>query len=632
MLDAFFANPIYKKCREGILCTIDLSIVLVSFFLAYFSKVDFNLYRLGTIDALSIAVALIVVLIVYTLSFLIFRIHKSLWKYIGLVEAFRIGLSVFCASLVLTLAVLFSSLNGFYISVIFIAGLLTILLMFNVRLVYRLLRKYASKLNDEGPRENVIIVGAGDGGYILSKEIAQNEKMNVNVVGFADDKRVNKVINGQRVLGSTYDLPELVTKYQINTAYIAIPSATKAEIRRINDICQSLKLKTKIMKEADTLLEDEGTSAKHPIADISIEDLLGRGEIKLQQEEIGSYIGNRVIAVTGAGGSIGSELCRQIVRFKPKQLVMIDINENSLYMLEQEFNRNKVHDVMSKEIEILSLIVSIRDYAAMNQVFKQYQPEVVFHAAAHKHVPLMETRPQEAIKNNVFGTNNVIQACIKNKVSRFIMISTDKAVNPTNVMGATKRMTEMLLQANGDNGVTKMAAVRFGNVLGSNGSVIPIFKQQIAEGGPVTITDKNIVRYFMTIPEAAQLVLQAGYYADKGEIFVLDMGEPVKILDLAEKMIRLSGYKPYEDIDIIEIGLRPGEKMYEELHLSGETRTKTKNDLIFRNNVMGIEKAELEKKLERLSAALKEECARAEYRSLMLELISSDKQSVASTH
>lgn len=632
MLDAFFANPIYKKCREGILCTIDLSIVLVSFFLAYFSKVDFNLYRLGTIDALSIAVALIVVLIVYTLSFLIFRIHKSLWKYIGLVEAFRIGLSVFCASLVLTLAVLFSSLNGFYISVIFIAGLLTILLMFNVRLVYRLLRKYTAKMSNEGPKENVIIVGAGDGGYILSKEIAQNEKMNVNVVGFADDKRVNKVINGQRVLGSTYDLPELVTKYQINTAYIAIPSATKAEIRRINDICQSLKLKTKIMKEADTLLEDEGTSAKHPIADISIEDLLGRGEIKLQQEEIGSYIGNRVIAVTGAGGSIGSELCRQIVRFKPKQLVMIDINENSLYMLEQEFNRNKVHDVMSKEIEILSLIVSIRDYAAMNQVFKQYQPEVVFHAAAHKHVPLMETRPQEAIKNNVFGTNNVIQACIKNKVSRFIMISTDKAVNPTNVMGATKRMTEMLLQANGDNGVTKMAAVRFGNVLGSNGSVIPIFKQQIAEGGPVTITDKNIVRYFMTIPEAAQLVLQAGYYADKGEIFVLDMGEPVKILDLAEKMIRLSGYKPYEDIDIIEIGLRPGEKMYEELHLSGETRTKTKNDLIFRNNVMGIEKAELEKKLERLSAALKEECARAEYRSLMLELISSDKQSVASTH
>lgn len=626
MLNAIFANPIYKNCREAILCTIDLCIVLLSFFLAYWSKVDFNLQRLGTVDAMHILVALIVVLIVYALSFLMFRIHKSLWKYIGLIEAFRIGLSVIFASIVLTLFIVFSSLNSFYISVVFIAGLLSILLMFNVRLAYRLLRKYTARPDNGIPKENVIIVGAGDGGYLLSKEIAQNEKMNVNVVGFADDQRVNKVINGQRVLGSTYDLPELVAKYQINTAYIAIPSATKSEIRRINDICQSLKLKTKIMKETDSLLEDESTAAKYPIADISIEDLLGRGEIKLQQNEIGSYISNRIIAVTGAGGSIGSELCRQIVKFKPRQLVMIDINENSLYMLEQEFNRNKVHGLMSKEIEVISLIVSIRDFSALNLVFKQYQPEVVFHAAAHKHVPLMETRPQEAIKNNVFGTNNVIQTCLKNKVSRFIMISTDKAVNPTNVMGATKRMTELLLQANGGNGITKMAAVRFGNVLGSNGSVIPIFKQQIAEGGPVTITDKNIIRYFMTIPEAAQLVLQAGFYADKGEIFVLDMGEPVKIMELAEKMIRLSGYKPYEDIDIVEIGLRPGEKMYEELHLSGETRTKTKNNLIYKNNVMGITKDQVEEKLKVLSELLKKETTTEEYRDTMLEIIKDENR------
>lgn len=625
MLNAIFANPIYKNCREAILCTIDLCIVLLSFFLAYWSKVDFNLQRLWTIDLMHIIVALIVVLIVYAISFLMFRIHQSLWKYIGVVEAFRIGLSVFVASVVLAFLIIFLSMNSFYISVVFVAGLLSILLMFNVRLAYRLLRKYTVKPDRDMPKENVIIVGAGDGGYILSKEISQNEKMNVNVVGFADDQRVNKVINGQRVLGSTYDLPELVTKYQISTAYIAIPSATKAEIRRINDICQSLKLKTKIMKEADSLLEDE-SAAKYPIADISIEDLLGRGEIKLQQNEIGSYIGDKVIAITGAGGSIGSELCRQIVKFKPKQLVMIDINENSLYMLEQEFNRNKVHGLMSKDIQVISLIVSIRDYSSVNQVFKQYQPEVVFHAAAHKHVPLMETRPQEAIKNNVFGTNNVIQACIKNKVSRFIMISTDKAVNPTNVMGATKRMTEMLLQANGDNGVTKMAAVRFGNVLGSNGSVIPIFKQQIAEGGPVTITDKNIIRYFMTIPEAAQLVLQAGFYADKGEIFVLDMGEPVKILDLAEKMIRLSGYKPYEDIDIVEIGLRPGEKMFEELHLSGETRTKTKNNLIYKNNVMGITVEQVEEKLRTLSDLLQKDADTEVYRETMLEIIKDDRR------
>lgn len=627
MLNAIFANPIYKNCREAILCTIDLCIVLLSFFLAYWSKVDFNLQRLWTINLMHIIVALIVVLIVYAISFLMFRIHQSLWKYIGVVEAFRIGLSVFVASVVLAFLIIFLSMNSFYISVVFVAGLLSILLMFNVRLAYRLLRKYTVKPDRDMPKENVIIVGAGDGGYILSKEISQNEKMNVNVVGFADDQRVNKVINGQRVLGSTYDLPELVTKYQISTAYIAIPSATKAEIRRINDICQSLKLKTKIMKEADSLLEDE-SAAKYPIADISIEDLLGRGEIKLQQNEIGSYIGDKVIAITGAGGSIGSELCRQIVKFKPKQLVMIDINENSLYMLEQEFNRNKVHGLMSKDIQVISLIVSIRDYSSVNQVFKQYQPEVVFHAAAHKHVPLMETRPQEAIKNNVFGTNNVIQACIKNKVSRFIMISTDKAVNPTNVMGATKRMTEMLLQANGDNGVTKMAAVRFGNVLGSNGSVIPIFKQQIAEGGPVTITDKNIIRYFMTIPEAAQLVLQAGFYADKGEIFVLDMGEPVKILDLAEKMIRLSGYKPYEDIDIVEIGLRPGEKMFEELHLSGETRTKTKNNLIYKNNVMGITVEQVEEKLRTLSDLLQKDADTEVYRETMLEIIKDDRRAI----
>ena len=294
-------------------------------------------------------------------------------------------------------------------------------------------------------------------------------------------------------------------------------------------------------------------------------------------------------------------------------------------MLEQEFNRNRTHGILNKTIEIISLIASIREFKAINGIFKEYNPDVVFHAAAHKHVPLMETRPMEAIKNNVFGTNNVINACIKNNVSRFIMISTDKAVNPTNVMGATKRMTEMILQADGDNGVTKMAAVRFGNVLGSNGSVIPIFKQQIAEGGPVTITDKNIIRYFMTIPEAAQLVLQTGFYADKGEIFVLDMGEPVKILDLAEKMIRLSGFKPYKDIDIVEIGLRPGEKMFEELKLDGETTTRTKNNLIFKNNVMAITKEDITDRLVKLEEILNDVEHRNDIKNRLLSLIITDQ-------
>lgn len=620
MLDIIFENPFYIKHREFVLCMVDLFIVVVSFFLAYWSKIDFDFDSVGQIDIMKVLMALFVILIVYAISFFAFKIHKSLWKYISLIETFRISLSVICASIVLIIFILLTSINRFYISVVFVAGLLTILMMFNVRLGYRLLRRYTAK--SEEPKKNVIIIGAGDGGYILLKEILQNDKMHANVVGFVDDQRVHKMISGYTVLGSTYDLPEIVNKYKVNEAYIAIPSASKAEIRRMNDICQSLKLKTKIMKEAETLLEDDEKA--YPIEDISIEDLLGRGEIHLEQEEIGSYITNRTIAVTGAGGSIGSELCRQIVKFSSARLLMIDINENALYMLEQEFNRNRMHGKLNDKIEIISLIASIRDYTAMDELFKQYKPNVVFHAAAHKHVPLMETRPQEAIKNNVFGTHSLIQVCIKNKVSRFIMISTDKAVNPTNVMGATKRMTEMITQAYGDNGITKMAAVRFGNVLGSNGSVIPIFKKQIAEGGPLTITDKKIIRYFMTIPEAAQLVLQAGFYADKGEIFVLDMGEPVKILDLAEKMIRLSGLRPYEDIDIIEIGLRPGEKMFEELRLDGEVTVKTKNDLIFKNNVMGITKEEVEEKLKTLSKALLDNLSKEQYREVMLNVIANE--------
>ena len=385
-----------------------------------------------------------------------------------------------------------------------------------------------------------------------------------------------------------------------------------------------MNLDTKIMN----FQFKNNTKNNSVVADIKIEDLLGRGEIHLDQSEISSYLQDQVVVVTGAGGSIGSELCRQIVKFQPRKLVMIDINENSLYMLEQEFKRHIEHGQMSQNIEMKSLIASIRDKKAIDEIFSRYHPDVVYHAAAHKHVPLMETRPMEAIKNNVFGTNNVIHSCIEHRVKRFIMISTDKAVNPTNVMGATKRMTEMILQANGHNGVTKMADVRFGNVLGSNGSVIPIFKAQIAEGGPVTLTSKEIIRYFMTIPEAAQLVLQAGYYADQGDIFVLDMGEPVKILDLAEKMIRLAGLKPYEDIEIKEIGLRPGEKMFEELRLDGEDTTRTKNDLIYKNAPMDISVEDIDARLSQLHNVIyKENVTPSEIKETILNLIISDKNS-----
>ena len=623
MIEKLFSNPLYVKHREMMLCLLELCIVFVSFLLAYWIRIDFRFPDFAQLDIVKCLIALLIVLIVYAISFFVFKIHKSLWKYIGPVETIRIGLSVLLSSIVLFILVIVTSISRSYTSVVVTGGLLTAILMYTVRVSYRLYRRSTMKI--DGPRKKAVIIGAGDAGYILLKEIIQNDSFHVEVVGFVDDKRYNNMVSGYKVLGDTYDLPEIVSKYGIEEAFIAIPSADKTNLRRINDICQSCKLETKIMKRGDKIIESDlekkYDAKKYPVQDISIEDLLGRGEIHLDQDEIQSYITGKVIVVTGAGGSIGSELCRQIVKFNPKELVMIDINENSLYMLEQEFNRNRVHGTLNPEIKILSLIASIREFTAISDIFKEKQPSVVFHAAAHKHVPLMETRPMEAIKNNVFGTNNVIKACIKNNVSRFIMISTDKAVNPTNVMGATKRMTEMIMQANGKNGVTKMAAVRFGNVLGSSGSVIPIFKQQIAEGGPVTITDKKIIRYFMTIPEAAQLVLQAGYYANKGEIFVLDMGEPVKILDLAEKMIRMSGFKPYEDIDIVEIGLRPGEKMYEELKLDGETRIRTKNDLIFKNNIMDITIDDINEKLNILSKKLQDNVSEAEYKETMLEVI-----------
>ena len=625
MSSKLFKNPIYKYHRELLLWGIDIFIVLVSFFLAYWIKIDFEIPDFDYFNFPKAILSITTLVFVYSVSFRLFRIHKSLWKYIGQVEAYRIGMSVLCSSVVLLVCVLVSHIERFYLGIVVTGGLLSTLMMFNVRLIYRTFRKHLNR--SEAAKRNALIIGAGDGGYLMLKELTQNEKYNVNVVGFIVDKKIGSVISGYKVLGDTYDIPSAVSKYDVQCAFIAIPSADKENIRRIYDICQSVKLETKIMKDTHDILDDSLKPKNIPLHDISIEDLLGRGEVHLDQSEIKSYLTDRIVAVTGAGGSIGSELCRQIVRFKPKKLVMIDINENYLYMLEQEFNRNRTHGLMDKDIEIVSIITSIRDFTALTDVFKKYQPEVVFHAAAHKHVPLMETRPMEAIKNNVFGTNNVIKACIKNKVSRFIMISTDKAVNPTNVMGASKRMTEMILQANGNNGVTKMAAVRFGNVLGSNGSVIPIFKGQIAEGGPVTITDKNIIRYFMTIPEAAQLVLQAGFYADKGEIFVLDMGQPVKILDLAEKMIRLSGYKPYEDIDIVEIGLRPGEKMFEELRLDGETTTRTKNNLIFKNNVMDITMEEINEKLKELSEVINEEASNEKIKECILRLIK-DKETV----
>ena len=619
MINYILKNPLYKKYRELLISLIDLLIVAVSYFCAFFIvTLNFRFSAMAELTVFSLFQGVVLLLACYFVSFMAFRINRSMWKYTGPSEVMHIVAAVIMAMILTLLLRPLVPIRTQEVRTIVVTGMFVILLMCCVRLAYRLLRRREAEVNRT---KNALIIGAGDGGYILCREIMQNRSIDAHVVGFVDDARVGKIVYGKKVLCDTLHMGKIVEKYEVQMALIAIPSASTKDIRRIYELCRGLNLEVKIMKKGDSMLESADAKKRYPVEDINIEDLLGRGEIHLDQHEVSSYLSGKTVAVTGAGGSIGSELCRQIMKFHPKELVMIDINENSLYMLEQEFNRARIHHRLYEDIVVDSYIASIRDRISIDYIFSTKQPDVVFHAAAHKHVPLMETRPMEAIKNNVFGTNNVIQCCIRNKVPRFIMISTDKAVNPTNVMGATKRMTEMILQANGNNGVTKMAAVRFGNVLGSNGSVIPIFRNQIREGGPVTITDRNITRYFMTIPEAAQLVLQAGYYADRGEIFVLDMGEPVKILDLAEKMIRLAGLEPYKDIDIMEIGLRPGEKMFEELRLDGEDTERTKNDLIFVNHVMRITRAEIDEKLDELARMIADKVPEPQLKHRLLEMI-----------
>lgn len=619
MINYILKNPLYKKYRELLISLIDLLIVAVSYFCAFFIvTLNFRFSAMAELTVFSLFQGVVLLLACYFVSFMAFRINRSMWKYTGPSEVMHIVAAVIMAMILTLIFRPLVPIRTQEVRTIVVTGMFVILLMCCVRLAYRLLRRREAEVNRT---KNALIIGAGDGGYILCREIMQNRSIDAHVVGFVDDARVGKIVYGKKVLCDTLHMGKIVEKYEVQMALIAIPSASTKDIRRIYELCRGLNLEVKIMKKGDSMLESADAKRRYPVEDINIEDLLGRGEIHLDQHEVSSYLSGKTVAVTGAGGSIGSELCRQIMKFHPKELVMIDINENSLYMLEQEFNRARIHHRLYEDIVVDSYIASIRDRISIDYIFSTKQPDVVFHAAAHKHVPLMETRPMEAIKNNVFGTNNVIQCCIRNKVPRFIMISTDKAVNPTNVMGATKRMTEMILQANGDNGVTKMAAVRFGNVLGSNGSVIPIFRNQIREGGPVTITDRNITRYFMTIPEAAQLVLQAGYYADRGEIFVLDMGEPVKILDLAEKMIRLAGLEPYKDIDIMEIGLRPGEKMFEELRLDGEDTERTKNDLIFVNHVMRITRAEIDEKLDELARMIADKVPEPQLKQRLLEMI-----------
>ena len=618
-MDKLFSSKIYINHRFKLIMALDLLTVIFGVVASIFLGKASDPFSMLNDHHVEITEFLVISLVVYTISFYLFGTNKSLWSYLGVNEIVNICFSVVLGDLITSILYQYMLPDTFSnVRFAIFSPLLIIAGMMFTRMLYRALREREAGKYGATSYKNTFIIGAGDAGYILLKELSKNNIFRANVVGLIDDNRKNSVISGVTVVGTTYDMLKLIPKYEVEQVFLAIPSISAYNKNRILNVLKEANVAVKVMSSG-IAVEDGESISKH-LKDVSIEDLLGRGEVKLSQGEIRSYIKGKSILVTGAGGSIGSQIVREIFKFKPSQLVLVDVNENALYMLERDLDFEKSHSKEYDDINYISEIVSIREKDALAEVFDKYKPSVVFHAAAHKHVPLMERRPQEAIKNNVFGTKNVMDVAIEKEVERFIMISTDKAVNPTNAMGASKRLTEIILQSKGNKYKTKFAAVRFGNVLGSNGSVIPIFKEQIKKGGPITITHRNIIRYFMTIPEAAQLVLQAGYYASEGEIFLLDMGEPVKIIDLATNLIKLSGLEPYKDIDIEEIGLRPGEKMYEELSLDYESSEKTDNKMIYKNTTLDIDVDELDKKLNELKSMLGHS-TNEEIRSKLFEII-----------
>lgn len=614
----------YSRYRSSILLVVDLIIVAISLFGACALDLlgSFSTHLNGQLHLCAAYVG--IMLIVYASVFIATGIHRSLWTFISATELFSIVMAVAMATGIgLILLVLLPIEHISPLRYSFLSACLIVLGMSGLRIAYRAFRERTLLKKDSQPRQRAFIIGAEEPGYVLLKELQRNFRLHTDVIGFIDGKRVGTVVSGVPVLGGEKDIVKLAEQYEIGLVYIAGQSLShQRKVKLIKQLTDK-NIRIKVMRFDE---ENAERDIAHSIEDVSVEDLLGRGQVKLDQKEIASYLSGKNVLVTGAGGSIGSQIVREVLKFRPRALYMLDINENSLYLLDRELEFLKEGSDGEDPIEVMPLIVNIREYEELDKVFATYGIQTVFHAAAHKHVPLMEDRPQEAVKNNVFGTKNVMDCAVKHGVERFIMISTDKAVNPANVMGASKRMTELLLQAIAKNTKTKMAAVRFGNVLGSNGSVIPIFKEQIKKGGPITLTDRRITRYFMTIPEATQLVLQAGFYAQNGDIFVLDMGKPVKIIDLAENLVRLAGYEPYTDIDIIETGLRPGEKMFEELFLESETHTKTKNNLIYRKRRQSVDQVHLARSLRRLKKVVEKDAVPETIRQELFKAINQPKR------
>ena len=524
-----------------------------------------------------------------------FRLYHSIWRFAGLDEAKRIIWSYIVLIFLYTAGIFAMDLR-MPRSYFFIGYVFSILMTTALRFAYRLIRSVTkNRENDNNAAvERVMIIGGGQAGQVLIRELQTSSHLHSKVCCVIDDNpnKKGRLLEGVPIVGNRYDIEEKVKEYGITRIIYAIPATTGANRKAILNICKNTGCKMQTVPGVYQLLNEEVSVTK--LRDVEITDLLGRAQVKVNNSEILKSLKGKVIMVTGGGGSIGSELCRQIARSEPAALIIFDIYENNAYTIQQELKRKH------PELNLITLIGSVRNTRRVDSIIEKYRPEVIFHAAAHKHVPLMEDSPNEAIKNNVEGTYKVAQSAARWGVKKFVLISTDKAVNPTNIMGASKRLCEMVVQMMNRQSDTDFVAVRFGNVLGSNGSVIPLFKKQIAEGGPVTVTDKRIIRYFMTIPEAVSLVLQASYYAHGGEIFVLDMGEPVKIDDLARNLIRLSGFVPDDDIKIVYTGLRPGEKLYEELLMDEEGMQETENELIFIGKPIEMDDEDFKKKLDLL--------------------------------
>lgn len=528
------------------------------------------------------------------LIFWLFRLYHSLWQYASIAEVYRIAEACIIVEVVHFLSNKIAG-NMLPRSCYFNAAIYLIIAICASRFMYRMIRTVLNKYRNIKTSNNVMIIGAGEATNVIMREIQNSSYLaNSNIACIIDDDRrkVGKYIRGVKVIGTRDKIKEAAKLYDIDEIIFAIPSASNEVKRDILNICKETDCTLKILPGVYQMVD--GEINVNSIRNVDVLDLLGRDPIEVDIESIMGYVKDKVIMVTGGGGSIGSELCRQLVSHKPKQLIIFDIYENNAYDIQQELKINY------PDANVVTLIGSIRNVSRLESVFAQYKPDIVYHAAAHKHVPLMEVSPDEAVKNNVVGTWNVARMADKYGVKKFVMISTDKAVNPTNVMGATKRICEMIVQTYNEISKTDFVAVRFGNVLGSNGSVIPLFKRQIEAGGPVTVTDPNIIRYFMTIPEAVSLVLQAGAYAKGGEIFILDMGEPVKIDDLAKNLIRLSGYTLGVNMEIKYTGLRPGEKLYEELLMKEEGLQETDNKLIHIGKPIEFDKENFIDNLEKL--------------------------------